>query len=224
MINIAIDGPSGSGKSTVADIISAKLDILHLDTGAMYRACGLKAKLSGITCDNQAAVRELIENVNLKIVYENGVQRTFLDGVDVSREIRMNDISRWASDISAIPCVREKMVKMQREVADENPCVLDGRDICLHVLPNAKYKFFMTATPEIRAERRVKELLERGQNADYDVILREINQRDYNDSHREFSPLVQAPDAVLIDTTYLTREQAAEVIEKAVLAGEKNEK
>lgn len=224
MINIAIDGPSGSGKSTVADIISAKLDILHLDTGAMYRACGLKAKLSGITCDNQAAVSELIENINLKIVYENGVQRTFLDGADVSREIRMNDISRWASDISAIPCVREKMVKMQREVASENPCVLDGRDICLHVLPNAKYKFFMTATPEIRAERRVKELLERGQNADYDVILREINQRDYNDSHREFSPLVQAPDAVLIDTTYLTREQAAEVIEKAVLAGEKNEK
>lgn len=220
MINVAIDGPSGSGKSTVADIISERLDILHLDTGAMYRACGLKAKLSGISCENEAAVNELIENIDLKIFYENGVQLTFLDGRDVSREIRMNDISRWASDISALPCVREKMVKMQRAVAKENSCVLDGRDICLHVLPNAKYKFFMTATAEIRAERRVKELVERGQSADYSVILREINERDYNDSHRAFSPLVQAPDAVLIDTTNLSREQAADVIEKAVLAGE----
>lgn len=220
MINVAIDGPSGSGKSTVADIISKRLDILHLDTGAMYRACGLKAKLSGISCENEAAINELIENIDLKIFYENGVQLTFLDGRDVSREIRMNDISRWASDISALPCVREKMVKMQRAVAKENSCVLDGRDICLHVLPDAKYKFFMTATAEIRAERRVKELLERGQAADYSVILREINERDYNDSHRAFSPLVQAPDAVLLDTTELSREQAADVIEKAILAGE----
>lgn len=220
MINVAIDGPSGSGKSTVADIISKRLDILHLDTGAMYRACGLKAKLSGISCENEAAINELIENIDLKIFYENGVQLTFLDGRDVSREIRMNDISRWASDISALPCVREKMVKMQRAVAKENSCVLDGRDICLHVLPDAKYKFFMTATAEIRAERRVKELLERGQTADYSVILREINERDYNDSHRAFSPLVQAPDAVLLDTTELSREQAADVIEKAILAGE----
>ncbi len=221
MINIAIDGPSGSGKSTVADIISTRLDILHLDTGAMYRACGLKAKLSGVGCSDERAVRELIENINLKVFYENGVQLTFLDGRDVSKDIRMNDISKLASDISAIPCVREKMVKMQRAVAEENSCVLDGRDICLHVLPNAKYKFFMTATPEIRAERRVKELIERGQSANYEVILREINERDYNDSHRAFSPLVKAPDAVLIDTTNLTREQAASVIERAVLAGEK---
>lgn len=220
MINIAIDGPSGSGKSTVADIISERLDILHLDTGAMYRACGLKAKLLGVSCSDEAAVRDFIEDIDLKIVYEKGVQRTFLDGNDVSKEIRMNDISKLASDISALPCVREKMVKMQREVAKENPCVLDGRDICLHVLPDAKYKFFMTATPEIRAERRVKELIERGQNADYEVILREINERDYNDSHRAFSPLKQAPDAVLIDTTLLSREQAADIIERAVRSGE----
>ncbi len=221
MINIAIDGPSGSGKSTVADIISSRLDILHLDTGAMYRACGLKAKLLGVSCSDEVAVRDFIEDIDLKIVYEKGVQRTFLDGNDVSKEIRMNDISKLASDISALPCVREKMVKMQRAVAQENPCVLDGRDICLHVLPDAKYKFFMTATPEIRAERRVKELIERGQSADYEVILREINERDYNDSHRAFSPLKQAPDAVLIDTTRLSREQAADVIEKAVRLGEK---
>lgn len=221
MINIAIDGPSGSGKSTVADILSKRLDILHLDTGAMYRACGLKAKLLGVSCSDEVAVCDFIEDIDLKIVYEKGVQRTFLDGNDVSKEIRMNDISKLASDISALPCVREKMVKMQREVAKENSCVLDGRDICLHVLPDAKYKFFMTATPEIRAERRVKELIERGQSADYEVILREINERDYNDSHREFSPLAKAPDAILIDTTNLTREQAADVIEKAVRSGEK---
>lgn len=221
MINVAIDGPSGSGKSTVADIISARLNILHLDTGAMYRACGLKAKILGVNCKDEAAVSAFIGDINLKIIYENGVQHTILDGADVSKEIRMNDISRLASDISALNCVRKKMVEMQRAVAAENPCVLDGRDICLHVLPFAKYKFFMTASAEVRAERRVKELLERGQNADFNVILAEINQRDYNDSHREFSPLKQDPAATLIDTTNLTRDEVADVIEKQIRAGEK---
>lgn len=220
MINVAIDGPSGSGKSTVADIISARLNILHLDTGAMYRACGLKAKNLGVNCKDESAVSRFICDINLKIVYEKGVQHTLLDGVDVSQEIRLNEVSRLASDISALNCVRKKMVEMQRAVAAENSCVLDGRDICLHVLPNAKYKFFMTATAEVRAERRVKELLSRGQTADFNVILEEINRRDYNDSHREFSPLKQDPSATLIDTTFLTREQVADVIENQIRAGE----
>ena len=144
MINIAIDGPSGSGKSTVAKILSKKLDVLYLDTGAMYRACGLKAKMLGIDCSNEAQVATFINDIDLKVEYENGEQQIYLDGENVSNKIRKNEISMLASSISALPIVRRKMVEMQREVAKRQSCILDGRDICMYVLPNAKYKFFMT--------------------------------------------------------------------------------
>lgn len=220
MINIAIDGPSSSGKSTVAKLLSKKLNILYLDTGAMYRACGLKAKRLGISCLDEKGVASFIGNIDLQVKYENGAQHVYLDGKDVSNEIRKNEVSMLASQISSLSIVREKMLEMQREVASKQPCVLDGRDICMYVLPNAKYKFFMTADAKIRAERRYKELLAKDQNVAFDDLLREINERDYNDSHRAFAPLAIAPDATVIDTTDLTAEQVVDIIVNEVNKGE----
>jgi len=189
MINIAIDGPCGSGKSTVAKLLAKELNILYLDTGAMYRACGLKAKRMGIDCLDEKGVSSFIYNIDLKVKYENGTQHVYLDGEDVSLAIRENEVSMLASNISSLEIVRKKMVEMQRYVASMQDCVLDGRDICMYVLPNANYKFFMTASAEVRAKRRYEELISRGQTVDYNSLLVEINQRDYNDSHRECAPL-----------------------------------
>ena len=211
MLNIALDGPSGSGKSTVAGILAKKLDILHLDTGAMYRACALEALKRNIDCLDEDAVKGFIGDIDLVIKYENGGQKTILDGEDVSLKIRDNKVSLMSSNISSLPIVREKMVEMQRKVAAENPCILDGRDIGTVVLPHAKYKFFITATSEIRARRRFNELTEKGQQVDYEQLLQEMIKRDYNDSHRKIAPLKQADDAILIDTSNMT---VSEVVEK----------
>ena len=212
MINIALDGPSGSGKSTVAKILSKKLDILYLDTGAMYRACALEAILQKADCLDEESVKKFIGDIDLKIVYENGAQKTILRGEDVSQKIRQNEVSMMASNISSLPCVRLKMVEMQREVAAGVDCVLDGRDIGTYVLPDAKYKFFMTASPKVRAKRRYDELTKKGQSVDFETLLKEINQRDYNDSHRAFAPLKKADDAVLIDTTDMTVDEVVDFI------------
>ena len=220
MINIAIDGPCGSGKSTIAKLLSQQLNILYLDTGAMYRACGLKAKRLGIDCLDERGVASFINNIDLEVKYENGAQHVYLDGEDVSTLIRQNEISMLASNISSHEVVRKKMVEMQRIVASKQDCVLDGRDICMYVLPNANYKFFMTASAEIRAKRRYDELISRGQSVDYEVVLAEINQRDYNDSHREYAPLAIAPDAEVIDTTSMTVNDVVAYIIKRVKEGE----
>ncbi|MBP5177492.1 MAG: (d)CMP kinase [Clostridia bacterium] len=212
MINIALDGPSGSGKSTVAKILSKKLDILYLDTGAMYRVCALEAILQKADCLDEESVKKFIGDIDLKIVYENGAQKTILRGEDVSQKIRQNEVSMMASNISSLPCVRLKMVEMQREVAAGVDCVLDGRDIGTYVLPDAKYKFFMTASPKVRAKRRYDELTKKGQSVDFETLLKEINQRDYNDSHRAFAPLKKADDAVLIDTTDMTVDEVVDFI------------
>ena len=204
MINIALDGPSGSGKSTIAKALSKKLNILYLDTGAMYRACGLKAYNLGVDCKNREEVDKIVDLINITVKYENGAQRTYLDGEDVSEKIRENIISMKASDISAHMSIRKKLVDLQREIASKTDCVLDGRDIGTHVLPNAKYKFYITASLEVRTERRYKELIEKGQSVDKDKLKDEIALRDYNDSHREFAPLRQADDAIFVDTSNLT--------------------
>ena len=215
-IVIALDGPSGSGKSTVAKFLSDKLNILYLDTGAMYRATALKALNLGIDTFDEEGVKTFINNINLEIKYIDKSQHTFLDGEDVSQKIREPHMSMAASNISSLKTVRLKMVEMQRKVAAEQPCILDGRDIGTVVLPNAPFKFYVTATPEVRAERRYKELIERGQKVKYEDILAEIQKRDYNDSHRAHSPLKRADDAVLLDTTDMTVEEVVSAVISAV--------
>ena len=202
-IKIALDGPSGSGKSTIAKKLSKELDILYLDTGAMYRATALKALKSGIAPKDEEAVSGFINNLDLEIKYENGSQQTYLDGENVSDKIREPQVSMAASDISSLKCVRLKMMEMQRKIAAKTSCVLDGRDIGSFVLPDADYKFYITAGVEVRARRRYKELTEKGFTVDFDKLKKEIEDRDYNDSHREFSPLVKAKDAIEIDTSDL---------------------
>lgn len=203
-ISIALDGPSGSGKSTVAKFLSKKLNILYLDTGAMYRACAVKALKMGIAPKDEDRIKGFIDEIDLVIKYENGTQRTFLDGEDVSERIREPQVSMAASDISSLKCVRLKMVDMQRKTAKSMSCVLDGRDIGSYVLPDADYKFYITAAVEVRAKRRYDELTAKGHSVDFEALKKEIEQRDYNDSHRDFAPLTQAPDAILIDTSYMT--------------------
>ena len=201
--NIALDGPAGSGKSTVAKILAKDYNILYLDTGAMYRACALKALRAGVDPKDGEAVAKLLPNLNVKVLYADGKQHTMLDGEDVSLKIRENAVSMAASDVSAHHCIRLKMVEMQREIASSMSCVIDGRDIGSAVLPNAKFKFFITADSKVRAERRYNELLARGETVDFDKLHAEIIMRDKQDSEREFSPLVCADDAVVIDTSAL---------------------
>ncbi|MBP5404610.1 MAG: (d)CMP kinase [Clostridia bacterium] len=204
MINIAIDGPAGAGKSTIAKMLAKKMNITYLDTGAMYRAVALKSILLGVDVEDEEGVKAFLPIVDLDIRYIDGVQHVYLDGNDVSKEIREHRMSKAASDISRIPAVRLKLVEMQRALAAKYDCVLDGRDITSYVLPDAKYKFFITASPEVRAERRKKELEEKGESVDFAVLLEDIKKRDYNDSHRPFAPLVCTEDSVLIDTSDMT--------------------
>lgn len=211
-IVIALDGPSGSGKSTVAKFLSDKLNILYLDTGAMYRATALKALNLGIDTFDEEGVKTFIYDINLEIKYIDKSQHTFLDGEDVSQKIREPHMSMAASNISSLKTVRLKMVEMQRKIASDISCVLDGRDIGSYVLPDADYKFFITASPEVRAKRRFDELKAKNFDVNYDEILKDIEKRDYNDIHRDFSPLVQAKDAVYIDTSDMNIEEVTNKI------------
>ena len=212
VIKIALDGPSGSGKSTIAKRLSKELDMLYLDTGAMYRATALKALKSGITPKDEIGVSGFINELNLEIKYENGSQKTYLDGENVSDKIREPQVSMAASDISSLKCVRLKMVEMQRKIASTTSCVLDGRDIGSYVLPDADYKFFITAAVEVRAKRRFDELTAKGFSVDFNKLKKEIEERDYNDSHREFSPLIKAKDAIEIDTSDMSIEDVINAV------------
>lgn len=205
--NIALDGPAGSGKSTVAKFLAKEYNILYLDTGAMYRACGLKALREDIDPKDEPRVRKMLESIDVKVEYIDGTQHTFLDGEDVSEKIRENAVSMAASHVSAHPCVRVKMVELQREIAKKTSCILDGRDIGSAVLPNAKFKFFLTADSKVRARRRYDELVAKGQTVDFEDLHKEIVQRDKQDSEREFSPLVCAEDAIVIDTSDMNVEE-----------------
>ena len=200
-INIAIDGPSGAGKSTLAKELAKRLAIYYLDTGSMYRAVGYAAVQSGVDIGDENAVAAMLKTIDLKTVFEDGVQKMLLDGVDVMPYIRTPEISRAASDVSAYPCVRMKLVTMQREVAKNYDVVLDGRDIGTFVLPHTKNKYFVTADVRERAKRRHLELAAKGIEKDFDEVLEEMQTRDKNDSSRSLAPLKQADDAKLIDTT-----------------------
>ncbi len=210
--NIAIDGPAGSGKSTVCKKIAEKLDILCLDTGAMYRACALKCLEAGADIQNAAEVSNALKTAKIEVKYKNGSQRTLLNGIDVTDKIRTPQISMSASTVSAHPEVRSKMVELQRQIAKEHTCILDGRDIGSNVLPNAEFKFFLTAKAEVRAQRRSAELKQKGVNQPYESVLKEIIERDEQDRTRKTAPLIQAADAILIDNSDMNIEQTVECI------------
>ncbi len=214
--SVAIDGPSGAGKSTIAKILAEVLDINYLDTGAMYRMLAYAAKVKNTNIDDEAELNHLLEEVNLDIKFNGGEQINYLNGVDVSKEIRDNSISLLASRISAKRQVREKMAEAQRNIAQNESMVLDGRDIGTYVLPDAECKIFLTASPEVRAKRRVKQLEEKGQSVPYKQILDEIIRRDYADSHRELAPLKKADDAIEIDSTDLSLDETILEIERVI--------
>ena len=214
-IQIAIDGPSGAGKSTMAKLISQKLGIMYLDTGAMYRALALKAIHQNIDTKDSEKVSELLSDFNISIKYENGSQKVYLNNEDVSDKIRTDEVSMGASNVSAIPAVRKRLVELQQKMASNTSVVMDGRDIGTHVLPNADVKIFLTASVAQRALRRYNEQKEKGiLKKSLKEIEKEIEIRDYNDSHRDASPLKQADDAVLLDTSnYSIEESVGKILE-----------
>lgn len=214
-INIAIDGPAGAGKSTVAKAIAGKLGIIYLDTGAMYRAAALAAIRRGISPLDTEAVKAILP-VDIDVQYKDGAQRMLLEGEDVSEAIREHSVSQAASDISKIREVRLMLVELQRKIASNNDVIMDGRDVGTFVLPDADYKFYLTAAPEVRAKRRLNQLKEMGQEGDYEEILKSILIRDENDTRREFAPLKKAEDAVLIDSTYMSIEEVIGTILSAI--------
>jgi cytidylate kinase len=212
-IQIAIDGPSGAGKSTMAKLVSQKLGIMYLDTGAMYRALALKAIRQNIDTNDSEKVSELLSDFNISIKYEKGSQKVILNGEDVSDKIRTDEVSMGASNVSAIPAVRKRLVELQQKMASNTSVVMDGRDIGTHVLPNADVKIFLTASVAQRALRRYNEQKDKGiLKKSLEEIEKEIEIRDYNDSHRAASPLKQADDAVLLDTSNYTIEESVEKI------------
>ena len=212
--NIAIDGPAGSGKSTVAKLLANDCHILYLDTGAMYRSCALAALRKGVDVEDEVQVCDLMRTLELSVGYSDGVQHTYLSKEDVSALLRTPDVSMAASTISRHPSVRLKMVEKQREIASKMSCVLDGRDIGTFVLPDADFKFFLTASPEVRAKRRYDEMVERGEKVDFEALKRDIAARDKQDSTRALAPLKQADDAILIDTSEMTVEEVVETIKR----------
>ena len=215
-MTIALDGPVGAGKSSVADEAARRLGILHLDTGAMYRACALACREAGVAVSDGDAVCALIGKTDLSVEYSGGRQVTMLGDRDVSEEIRSPGMSQLASEVSALACVRSAMVAMQRRIASEMSCVLDGRDIGTNVLPDARYKFFVTASDEVRARRRLEEDRAKGYDVSYENIVKEIRERDKRDSEREIAPLRCAEDAVVVDTSSMTPEETVEFIKNKI--------
>ena len=212
IIRIAIDGPSGAGKSTIAKAVAKEMNIDYIDTGAMYRAVGYKVKTQGIDMNDEAAMKEMLDSTDIDFV--NG--DIILDGVIVNKEIRANDMSMMASNVSALPAVREKLVELQRKMGQTKSIIMDGRDIGTNVLTDAEYKIFMTASAEERADRRYKELIEKGQDVTYDQILEDIKQRDHNDSTRKLNPLRMADDATELDTTGMSIDEVTDYILRMV--------
>ena len=213
---IALDGPAGSGKSTAARNLARELDILCLDTGAMYRACALACREAGVAVSDESAVCALMDKIDLRVEYRDGRQVTMLGDRDVSGEIRSPGMSQLASEVSALACVRSAMVAMQRRIASEMSCVLDGRDIGTNVLPDARYKFFVTASDEVRARRRLEEDRAKGYDVRYEDVLRDIRERDKRDSERAIAPLKCAEDAVVVDTSDMSPEEVVQFIRNKI--------
>lgn len=211
MINVAIDGPAGAGKSTIAKAAAKELGFIYVDTGALYRAVAYNAVKNGVIDDEQGII-SMLDDTKVELKYVNGVQSVYLNGEDVSGLIRTPEISMGASKVSAIPQVRAFLLNLQREIAKTNNVIMDGRDIATVVLPNAEVKIFLFASPECRAERRYKELVEKGENVSFDDVLKDVNQRDYQDSHREIAPLKPSEESIMADTSELTLQESIDLI------------
>ncbi len=211
-MNVAIDGPAGAGKSTIARAAAKKLGFIYVDTGALYRAVGVYSLRNGLDTENPETVEGTLPHIQVELQFQDGVQHVLLNGEDVSEEIRTPQASMAASAVSAVPAVRQFLFDLQREIAAKNDCIMDGRDIGTVVLPQAEVKIFLTASPETRAMRRFKELQEKGAPDTYEVVLADLKQRDYNDSHRAVAPLKPAEDSVLVDTSALTLPQSVEKV------------
>lgn len=214
---VAIDGPSGAGKSTLAKLCAETLGFLYVDTGAIYRSVGLAARRAGLDPKEESTVLSLLPDLKITMQYgDDGLQRMFLNGEDVTDAIREPDISLYASAVSAFPAVRRFLLEMQRALARENDVVMDGRDIGTVVLPDADVKIFLTASPEDRARRRYEELLQRGMKTSYDEVLRDLQKRDENDRSRAAAPLRPAEDAIGVDTTGNTLEESFRLLKKII--------
>ena len=212
-IRVAVDGPSGAGKSTLARAAAAALGFLYVDTGAIYRTVGLSVRDRGVDPGDEASVAEMLPPLRIELRYDGeGGQRMFLNGRDVSGEIRLPEISRYASAVSALPVVRAYLMETQRDLARKHDVIMDGRDIGTVVLPDAEVKVFLTASAQARAQRRCRELEERGTPQPFEEVLRDIEDRDFRDTHREAAPLLRAEDAALLDTSALDFRQSLEAL------------
>ena len=211
-INVAIDGPAGAGKSTISRRAAQALGFIYVDTGALYRTVGLNALRRGVDLENPEAIAESVKGISVELKYENGEQAVFLNGENVSAFIRTPEASMAASRVSAVPAVRAFLFGLQQDIAAKNDCVMDGRDIGTVVLPDADLKIYLTASTEERARRRCLELSERGTPKAYEEVLREINERDYQDMHRDIAPLREAADAVHFDTSKLSFEESEQAL------------
>ncbi len=215
--SIAIDGPGGAGKSSLAKAVAKKLSILHVDTGAIYRTIGYAAFARGLNAKDESQIAPLLKTIRIDMAFdEAGRQKMLLDGKDVSREIRLPEISMYASNVSALPCVRAYLLEMQRDIARKRSVIMDGRDIGTVVLPDADLKIYLTASAEERARRRCLELSERGTPEPYETVLREINERDEQDMHRAIAPLREAADAVRLDTSALNFDESEQALLKLI--------
>mgnify|MGYP002619817975 CR=1 FL=1 len=211
MINVAIDGPAGAGKSTVAKAAAKELGYIYVDTGALYRSIALNAVRNGVI-DSEQGIIDMLAETKVELKHENGTQVVYLNGEDVSSLIRTPEISMGASKVSAIAQVRSFLLDLQRDIAKTNNVIMDGRDIATVVLPNAQVKIFLFASPECRAQRRYKELLEKGENVNYEDVLADVEQRDYQDSHREIAPLKPSEQSIMADTSDCTLQQSIDMV------------
>ena len=210
--NVAVDGPAGAGKSTVAKAAAKAAELVYVDTGAMYRAIGLYLLEKGADIRDEEAVKKLLPEISVSIVYEEGVQKVLLNGNDVSGRIRTQEVGEAASVTSAYGAVREKLLHLQRELAASSDVIMDGRDIGTNILPDADLKVYLTAAVSVRAKRRYTELVEKGEEADLSEIEKEIEERDERDMHRGIAPLKKAPEAVLLDTSDMNIDQAVKAL------------
>jgi len=210
--SVAIDGPAGAGKSTIAKYAAKELQMIYVDTGAMYRAIGLKLLRSGADIHDREACERELPGISVSIDYEDGKQKVLLNGEDVSGLIRTQEVSEAASVTSAYPAVRSHLLELQRSLAATRDVIMDGRDIGTTILPDAPLKIYLTADAEVRGKRRYLELLEKGQEADLAEVIAEVKERDYRDEHRDISPLRRAEDAVLMDTTGLTLQESEQAV------------